>query len=78
MSTEHEVLETEEEALAEEKKESNTLRVIGWFSVGLAVAALGIFVGNELRSRYKFKRRTPYDFYANAGERHASEFGMGI
>jgi len=51
MSTEHEVLETEEEALAEEKKESNTLRVIGWFSVGLAVAALGIFVGNELRSR---------------------------
>ena len=82
MSTEHEVLETEEEALAEdeteETKDSSTLRVIGWFSVGLAVAALGIFVGNELRSRYKFKRRTPYDFYANAGEQQASEFGMGI
>ena len=78
MSTEHEVLETEEEALAEEKREGNTLRVIGWFSEGLAVAALGIFVGNELRSRYKFKRRTPYDFYANAGEQQASEFGMGI
>lgn len=78
MSTEHEVLETEEEALAEEKTKSNTLRVIGWFSVGLAVAALGIFVGNELRSRYKFKRRTPYDFYSGAGECHTNEFGMGV
>ena len=59
------------------------LRVIGWFSMGMAVAALGIYVGSELRSRYKFKRRTPYDFYANAGEHQAnefgaSEFGMGI
>jgi len=62
----------------EEKSESNTLRVIGWFSVGMAVAALGIYVGSELRSRYKFKRRTPYDFYSNAGEQQASEFGMGI
>jgi len=58
--------------------ESNTLRVIGWFSVGMAVAALGIYLGSELRSRYKFKRRTPYDFYSNAGEQQASEFGMGI
>jgi hypothetical protein len=62
----------------EENSESNTLRVIGWFSVGMAVAALGIYLGTELRSRYKFKRRTPYDFYANAGEQQASEFGMGI
>ena len=54
------------------------MRVIGWFSVGMAVAALSIYVGYELRSRHKFKRRTPYDFYANAGEQHASEFGMGI
>jgi hypothetical protein len=42
------------------------------------VAAVGIYLGAELRSRSKFKRRTPYDFYANAGERHASEFGVGI
>jgi hypothetical protein len=55
-----------------------TLRVIGWFSVGMALAALGIFVGRELRSRYKFKRRTPYDFYSSADERQTSEFGMGI
>jgi hypothetical protein len=52
-----------------------TLRVITWFSVGMAVAALGIFVGAELRNRYKFKRRTPYDYYSNAGE---TEYGVGV
>lgn len=62
----------------EEEKDSSTLRVIGWFSVGMAVAALGIFLGNEIRNRYKFKRRTPYDFYSNAGEQQANEFGMGV
>jgi hypothetical protein len=35
-------------------------------------------VGNELRSRYRFKKRTPYDFYSNAGEYQASEFGVGV
>ena len=83
MSIENEIVTTTEETAVEEAIESNTLRVIGWFSVGMAVAALGIYLGGELRSRYKFKRRTPYDFYANAGERRASEFsssefGMGI
>ena len=57
--------------------EGSTLRVIGWFSAGMAVAALGIYLGSELRSRYKFRRRTPYDFYSNADQR-ATEFGMGI
>ncbi len=61
-----------------EDHESSTLRVIGWFSIGMAVAAVSIVVGREIRNRYKFNRRTPYDFYANAGERAASEFGMGI
>ena len=78
MSTEPESLTIAEEPVAEEKCERTTLRVIGWFSVGMAVAALGIYVGSELRNRYKFKKRTPYDFYANAGEHHASEFGMGV
>jgi hypothetical protein len=73
MSTESEPL-----APAEETTERHALRVIGWFSIGMAVAALGIFLGAELRNRYKFKRRTPYDFYSNASEQHASEFGMGI
>jgi hypothetical protein len=73
-------MSTEPESLtpAEETHQSMTLRVIGWFSVGMALAALGIFVGREIRLRYKFKRRTPYDFYSNADERQAGEFGMGI
>ena len=66
------------EVTAEETKESSALRIIGWLTVGLAVAAVGIFVGCELRSRYKFKRRTPYDFYAHAGEKQTGEFGLGI
>jgi hypothetical protein len=78
MSNEPEMVDGPEETAMEEKCESKTLRVIGWFSVGMALAALGIYLGSELRSRYKFKRRTPYDFYANAGEQQAGEFGMGI
>jgi hypothetical protein len=78
MSAEPDLAAITGETAAEETKETNTLRVIGWFSVGMAVAALGIYVGSELRSRYKFKRRTPYDFYSNAGQAQASEFGMGI
>ncbi len=67
-----------EENLSLEKAGSSALRVITWFSVGMAVAAIGIVVGAELRNRYRFKRRTPYDFYSNAGEQQASEFGVGI
>jgi hypothetical protein len=76
MSTESEALIATEET--EETKESSTLKVIGWLSVGMAVAAIGVFACRELRSRYKFKRRTPYDFYAHAGEHQAGEFGLGI
>ncbi len=54
------------------------LRAIGWVSVGLGIAAIGIFVGRELRRRYQFAHRTPYDFYAHAGAQAASEFGMGV
>ena len=68
----------EEEAPTAEKVGPAALRIITWFSLGVAVAAIGIFVGAELRSRYRFKKRTPYDFYANAGEQQASEFGVGI
>ncbi|MGA2338451.1 MAG: hypothetical protein ABSF75_01050 [Terracidiphilus sp.] len=62
----------------EEKTGSTALRVITWFSVGIAVAAVGIYIGAELRNRYRFKKRTPYDFYSNAGSQQASEFGVGI
>ena len=60
------------------KKSSSAMQLVGWFSVGLAVAVVSIFVGAELRSRYLFKKRTPYDFYSNVGEQSASEFGVGI
>jgi hypothetical protein len=74
MSTELETITTAEETGGESKK----LRVIGWLSVGMAIAALGIVVGRELRSRYKFNRRTPYDFYSNTDEKQSGEFGVGI
>lgn len=61
-----------------EKTGGTALRVITWFSVGIAVAAVGIYVGAEIRNRYRFKKRTPYDFYSKAGNRQASEFGVGI
>lgn len=63
--------------MPEEKKESKAVQLITWFSVGVAVAAVGIFVGRELRSRYKFNRRTPYDFYSQA-EYQSGEYGVGI
>jgi hypothetical protein len=76
----HEAMSNENESLApaEEIKEKSTLRAITWFSVGMAVATLGIFVGREMRKRYKFNRRTPYEFYSNTEEQVTSEFGMGI
>jgi hypothetical protein len=55
------------------------LRALGWASVAVGVAALGLYVGRELRQRYKFNRRTPSDFYSHAGdEGQTTEFGMGI
>jgi len=78
MSAETEAPLLVEDSSTPEKAGSTALRVITWFSVGIVVAAVGIYVGTELRSRYKFKRRTPYDFYANAGSQQASEFGVGI
>ena len=62
----------------ETPSEHKALRLIGWFSAGMAVATIGIYVGYELTCRYRFKKRTPYDFYSNAGSQPANEFGVGI
>jgi hypothetical protein len=78
MPTEMTPLNPAEENMDIEKSGSGALKLIGWFSVGMAVATIGILIGAELRNRYKFNHRTPYDFYANAGEAQASEFGVGI
>jgi hypothetical protein len=57
---------------------SPILKTIGWISAGLGALALGLVVGREIRQRYKFTRRTPYDFYAHAGDEREMEFGVGI
>lgn len=54
------------------------LRVLGWTSVAVGVVAVGFYVGQELRSRYKFNHRTPSDFYAHAGDEFPAEYGVGI
>lgn len=55
------------------------LRNIGWVSAGVTVLAVGLVVGRELRQRYKFNRRTPYDAYAHAGdEMQDVEFSVGV
>jgi hypothetical protein len=58
--------------------ESALFKTIGWISAGLGAVALGLFVGRELRLRYKFSHRTPYDFYAHAGDEEDVDFGIGI
>jgi hypothetical protein len=50
------------------------LRNIGWVSAGITVLAIGVVVGRELRERYKFERRTPYDFYEHSGDEQEVEF----
>ena len=77
MSTEPET-QTAAEVSAEETKESSTQKVVGWLSLGVVVAAVGLFVGCEIRNRYKFNHRNPYDFYTHAGEQQTGEFGLGV
>lgn len=62
-----------------EASENKALRAIGWLSVGMAVASIGIYLGYELRCMYKWRKRTPYDFYSSAdAQAAANEFGVGI
>jgi hypothetical protein len=78
MSNDAEQITTAVETEEETKECSSVMRLVGWVSAGVAVAVLGVIVGRELRNRYRFNRRTPYDFYANAGEYDMGEFGVGI
>lgn len=62
-----------------EKRGSALARALGWASVAVGMVALGIIVGQQLRERYRFNRRTPYDYYAHAGDSSNSvEYGLGI
>ncbi|HEY8998628.1 MAG TPA: hypothetical protein VIM60_12040 [Edaphobacter sp.] len=62
----------------ETREDSTLIKTIGWISAGLGAVALGLFVGRELRQRYKFNRRTPYDFYSHSGDEKDVDFGLGI
>jgi hypothetical protein len=69
-----------EEAVSPVKRTAILLRNIGLLSAGVTVVAIGVMVGNELRKRYKFNRRTPYDAYSHAGDEKQMdelEFGLG-
>lgn len=59
--------------------ESHLLKTVGWVSAALGAVALGLIVGRELRQRYKFNRRTPYDLYAHSGDELPDvDCGVGI
>jgi hypothetical protein len=61
-----------------EDDESTLIKTVGWISAGLGAVALGLFIGREMRQRYKFNRRTPYDFYSHSGDEQDVDFGLGI
>jgi hypothetical protein len=61
------------------RQKNHVLRTLGWVSAGVTALALGVVVGREIRHRYKFNRRTPYDFYAHSGDQVQDvDFGVGI
>ena len=65
--------------LLQSHDEISACKIVGWTSVAVGIAALGLYVGRELRSRYKFRHRTPYDVFSHAGDRiPAAEYGIGI
>ena len=72
--------ETLEGALPEQRGGAHGVLVAAaWVLGGLGVVTLGLLAGRELRGRYKFKRRTPYDYYAHSGDRsNGLDYSVGI
>jgi hypothetical protein len=67
------------DAVDEELEETHLLKTVGWISAALGAVALGLLVGRELRQRYKFNRRTPYDLYSHSGDELPDvDCGVGI
>jgi hypothetical protein len=62
----------------EEEEETTLIKTVGWISAGLGAVALGLFIGRELRQRYQFNHRTPYDMYAHSGDEQDVDFGLGV
>src|ERR1017187_9145472 len=60
-------------------EESNLWKTFGWVSAALGAVALGLILGRELRQRYKFNRRTPYDLYSHSGDEVPDvDYSVGI
>jgi hypothetical protein len=71
--------ETTDADVPSEDEESNLLKTVGWVSAALGAVAIGLLVGRELRLRYKFNRRTPYDLYSHSGDELPDvDCGVGI
>lgn len=61
------------------KKPNYLLGAITWGGIAVSVAAIGILIGRELRLRYKFNHRSPYDYYAHAGDKGPLDsYAVGI
>ena len=61
------------------QEEGSAMWIVGWTSLVLGIAAVGLYVGRELRARYKFNHRRQYDFFSHAGDSVCSaDYGTGI
>ena len=66
-------------ASSSSQEEGSAMAIVGWTSVAVGIAAVGLYVGRELRARYKFNHRTQYDFFSHAGDSvPAADYGTGI
>ena len=55
------------------------LHLLGFATALIGAVTLGLYIGREVRLRYRFRRRTPSDFFSNAGDPIASaEYGLGV
>lgn len=55
------------------------MKQIGWVSLGFSLAAVSMYLAREARQRWEFAHRSPYDFYAHAGDEfEAFEAGVGV
>jgi hypothetical protein len=62
-----------------QRKPNYVLRTVGWTGLAVGVATVGLVVGRELRLRYKFNHRSPYDYYAHAGDQASLDsYAVGV
>ena len=55
------------------------MKRLGWVSLGVSLAAVGMYLAREFRVRRMFSQRTPYEFYSHAGDEFDSfDAGVGV